>query len=297
MRTLSPDMQAALAAEATTLCRCWELVRRDGVRMGFTDHDRDLEIEGVVFEAAAGLAAGARETSTGLSVDSHALAGALSSAAISERDVELGLYDGAEVTAWLVDWTSPDTRMILAAGTLGAVTRRGAAFEAEVMGRAEALNRPVGRAFVPHCHLRLGEPRCGVDLEDPAFTGSGVVVERLGASLFRVSGLDGFAPGLFDDGRLVWTVGANAGAVAHVRRHAALAGGVEIETWAAPALEVAPGDACEITAGCDKRLETCRDRFANLMNFRGFPHMPGDDWATGYPEDGGAHDGSSLYRG
>jgi uncharacterized phage protein (TIGR02218 family) len=39
---------------------------------------------------------------------------------------------------------------------------------------------------------------------------------------------------------------------------------------------VAFGDTFEITEGCDKRIETCAS-FNNVVNFRGFPHLPGRD--------------------
>ena len=46
---------------------------------------------------------------------------------------------------------------------------------------------------------------------------------------------------------------------------------------------VAPGEAAELRQGCDKRLDTCRERFANVLNFRGEPHLPGNDLLTRYP--------------
>jgi uncharacterized phage protein (TIGR02218 family) len=49
-------------------------------------------------------------------------------------------------------------------------------------------------------------------------------------------------------------------------------------------------------AGCDKRAETCRAKFGNFLNFRGFPHIPGEDWVTAYPKDGVIHDGTSLQQ-
>ncbi|MEM6676980.1 MAG: phage BR0599 family protein, partial [Pseudomonadota bacterium] len=108
--------------------------------------------------------------------------------------------------------------------------------------------------------------------------------------------LGSFAEGLFAAGRLVWTSGANLGAEQHVRRHAVRDGTVLLETWLAPPLEVAIGDTFRVEAGCDRRFETCRDRFANALAFAGFPHIPGDDVAIGYPSEGGSHDGGSLFR-
>ena len=58
---------------------------------------------------------------------------------------------------------------------------------------------------------------------------------------------------------------------------------------------VAAGDLVRLEAGCDKRAVTCRDKFSNFMNFRGFPHVSGEDWLVSYPVQGGAHDGGSLF--
>ena len=125
-----------LQSGATTVCRCWSVTRRDGVAFGFTDHDRDLAFEGVIFRADTGLTARALAQSTGLSVDN---------------------------------------------------------------------------------------------------------TEALGADLV-------------------------------------------------------PGDLIRLEAGCDKRAETCRAKFANFLNFRGFPHIPGEDWLTTFPARDGVNDGGSLNR-
>ena len=58
-----------LATGVTTLARCFAVTRRDGVVIGFTDHDRDLSFDGILFRADSGLTAKAIQQSTGLSVD------------------------------------------------------------------------------------------------------------------------------------------------------------------------------------------------------------------------------------
>ena len=70
--------------------------------------------------------------------------------------------------------------------------------------------------------------------------------------------------------------------------------GDHLDLWQAMAAPIEAGDAFVVSAGCDKRFETCRDRFANVANFRGFPHMPGNDFALSYPTVDGGHDGGSL---
>lgn len=296
MRTLPQTMRAALASGATTHCRCWTVTRTDGVVLGFTDHDRPLSFDGITFEASTGLNAEAVESSTGLSVDSHSVSGALSSDAITDEDIERGLYDGAEVTLWLVDWTDPASRLLLTRGHIGEIRRGRAAFEAEVVGLAERLNQPYGRAYLHGCDRRLGDGKCGVDLTQPAFRGAGVIEAVIDPQRFVVSGLEGFARGWFDGGHFAWTAGGNAGVEGHVKTQLDPAAGATLELWLTPPLPVSAGDGFTVTAGCDKRIETCKAKFDNLISFRGFPHMPGDDWAAGYVQQEGEYDGGSLFR-
>uniref|UniRef100_UPI003F71554B DUF2163 domain-containing protein n=1 Tax=Elioraea sp. TaxID=2185103 RepID=UPI003F71554B len=87
------------------------------------------------------------------------------------------------------------------------------------------------------------------------------------------------ADGWFEHGVAVFETGLNAGVARDV-----LAWTQASRTLALflplpfPAL---PGDVLRVQPGCDKRLATCRDRFANRLNFRGEPHIPGDKGIIG----------------
>ncbi|MEH6662950.1 MAG: phage BR0599 family protein, partial [Parasphingorhabdus sp.] len=59
------------------------------------------------------------------------------------------------------------------------------------------------------------------------------------------------------------------------------AGVVRLAHW--PAQTVTPGTRVLLTEGCNKNFATCRDRFANSINFRGEPYLPGNDLLTRYP--------------
>lgn len=295
MRTIPSLMQAVLDAGATTLARCWRVTRRDGAVLGFTDHDRDLAFDGVTYEAASGVNAGAVETATGLSADSHEIAGALASTRIEADDVTAGRYTGAEIALFLVDWTDIDQRVQLSRGVIGEIRRGESAFEAEIVGLTDLLNQPTGRAYLHSCDCRLGDTKCGVDLDLPEYLGTGTVA-ALGEAQFTAAGLGAFAPGWFSNGGLRWLTGANAGLDSQVKTHLAGAGEAVIELWLAPPFVIAEGDTFEVRAGCDKTAETCRAKFDNILEFRGFPHMPGDDFASTYPNSGERHDGGSLFR-
>ena len=215
MRDIPNELAARIESGAAMLCHVWRLTRADGTVMGFTDHDRDLTVNGVVCRACSGWTAGAMETAAGLAPGETAAAGGLDDDAITEADVAAGLYDGASVELWRVDWTEPALKVRLAAATVTRVRREGEAFTAELAGPLARLETVVGRTYGRDCDARLGDERCGVDLE------------------------------------------------AH------------------------PG------ASCDKRWATCVGVFGNGANFRGFPDVPGDDFLTAYPAEGGRHDGGS----
>ena len=273
----SEEFQAHLDGGTTTLAYCWALTRRDGTVLGFTDHDRDIAFEGVTFRADTGLSARALQQTTGLAIDNSEAVGALSAAAVTEADIRAGRYDGAEVVAWVVNWADPAQRLRLFRGTLGEITRAAGAFTAELVGLSEALNRPQGRVYQAPCAAVLGDGDCGVDLSDPAYSGTGIVLADEAQKRLRISGLDGFAPGWFQRGRLVVETGEAAGLSGVIKADSVSEGLRNVELWQSLRAEIAPGDEVRLEAGCDKRPETCREKFSNMLNFRGFPSIPGDD--------------------
>jgi uncharacterized phage protein (TIGR02218 family) len=296
MREIDPILQASLDAGATTHCRCWKLTRKDGVVLGFTDHDAAVTFGGLEFRASSGLDATALQTGTGLSVDNGEVVGALTDEAITEPDIRAGRFDSAAVEQWLVDWRSPARRVLLFRGTLGEIRRTDRTFEAELRGPAEALNVAVGRTIQRTCDRFVGDAKCGVDLSDPRYVFAGLAAGSAEGNRLVATKTGDFAQGWFDGGVLRWTGGDNLGLIAAVSFDRVEGDRRVFFLTHSPPLPVADGDAFVVTAGCDKRPETCRGKFSNFLNFRGFPHIPGEDWLMAYPKPGEAHDGSSLVR-
>ncbi len=284
-RSFDPDFAAHLAAGATTLCSCWRITRRDGAVFGFTDHDRALTFDGTLFEPDTGAEGSAVAASADLSVDNAAIEGALSSDRLSAEELTSGRFDGALIEHWRVNWADATVRALLRRGTIGEVKREGARFTAEWRGPAAGLDLVRGRVFQKGCDAALGDARCGVALAPLGVDGAVAAVAGEGRVL--ASGLPAFDPGRFDGGRLDWLTGANAGTSSDIRRLQ----GAEIALAVPPGLPAAPGDAFRIHPGCDKSFATCKAKFANAANFRGFPFIPGDDAVIAYPLRGETLDG------
>lgn len=286
-------LRAHLASGTTTVCRAWSVTRRDGVTLGFTDHDRDLAFDGFEFAADAGMTARALEQTTGLAVDNSEALGALSHPKITETDIRDGRFDGAEVRVWQVNWADPDARRLIFRGSLGEIERGGGAFRAELRGLAEALNRPNGRVYQRACGAVLGDGDCGVDTDGPGVSAEAAILSIEGGTVLVLPDLGGFGEGWFTRGRISVLDGAAAGAVGVIRRDGVRAGGRRIDLWEMLSAGLASGDRVRLEPGCDKSLSTCRAKFDNIMNFRGFPDIPGEDWLMAYPSRSARTDGGS----
>ena len=291
---LQTELRAHLASGFTTVARCWGITRNDGQQFGFTDHDLDLSFEGFTFRADTGLSSVALEQATGLSVDNTEALGALSDTSISEADIDAGRFDGAEVLCWLANWVDVTERSLLFRGSIGELRRAGGAFQAELRGLTEALNRPVGRVYQKPCTAVLGDAACGFDLNAAGYLDIRAIESVEDARVFRWNAMSGFEPGWFARGTLRVQDGAGAGLSGLIKRDVFEGDARVIELWEPIRANLQVGDQLRLEAGCDKRFETCRLKFANLLNFQGFPDIPGEDWMMSYPRQGGNNTGGSL---
>lgn len=290
------DLLAHLGTGATTTCQCWSVARKDGVVVGFTDHDRDLSFEGITFKASSGMTARALQQGTGLAVDNTEAVGALSDASVSEADLLAGRYDGAEVENWLVNWQDVSQRIVQFRGSFGEVTRAEGAFRAELRGLSEALNQVQGLAYQRSCSAILGDARCRFDLETPGFVAETAILGLDGNGTYRIASQPAISNGWFERGRAVVLSGAAAGLVGLIKVDRETGPSRAVTLWVDLAVAPALGDLIRLEAGCDKLARTCQAKFNNFRNFRGFPHIPGEDWITSYPVSGKSNDGGSLFR-
>ncbi len=290
MKSLPSGLQTHLDSGTTTLSWCWKITRTDGVIFGFTDHDLPLTFTGTTFEPESGFAPSEIRSAQDFSVDAQDVEGALSSDRITETDILDGRWDNAAVEVWRVNWASPDQRLLMRRGNFGEIRRGRTSFVAEVRSLAHWLNQTVGRTYQYYCDVDLGDARCGVNLASPLYSASGTVASTTGDRSFAATALGAFANDTFALGVVTWTTGANAGRKAEV---AAFASGA-ITLFEASVRPIYPGDGFVVTAGCDKQFPTCRNKFANGLNFRGFPHMPGEEAVLRYPNSGEANDGAPL---
>ncbi len=260
--------------DLTTLAFCWRMARRDGVTIGFTTHDTDLEMEGLIYRAAPGMVPSAIERSSGFDLDSVDLAGALTNDALREDDFLAGRWDGALLTLMAVNWRTPGVDPLhLLRGTLGSVSLSDGQFSVELRGPVAQFEAPVVEATSPDCRATLGDKRCRVDMAGRTSHAQVTLADNVTITL-----AENFADEIFARGELRWLDGKNAGLAASIITHS----GNIITLSEPPFHAVTSGARVSLTQGCDRQFQTCKNRFANALNFRGEPHLPGNDLLTRY---------------
>jgi uncharacterized phage protein (TIGR02218 family) len=278
-RNLTADMIAHLAGEELTLAVCTRLERLDGTIMGFTSHDKDLTVSAVVYEAGSAVDATAIRNQIGSGVDNLELMGMLDSGAITEEDLRAGLYDGALIEVFLVNWSDlTDGTIVLLKGTIGEITYANGHYVAQVRSLMQRLNQQIGELTSPSCRVKaLGDTRCKLNLASFTFAGKLVAASPAPSRRSMTFASTAQASDYFHYGTVEFTTGLNTGIVREVKRHALVSGAALIELQEPFPFDVAAGDAATLIAGCDRRFTTCVTKFSNAVNFRGEPHLPGTD--------------------
>lgn len=276
MLTVPAPLQAHYESGGTTLARLWKAVRKDGAIFGFTDHDQELLFGGVRYEPSSVFDRSAIDTKLESAVDNLELQGLFDSAGISAAEIEAGLWDGAEFELREVNWANlAQGAKVLRYGELGQVQRRTGQYVAEMRGLKQKLQNSIGRTVTPACDAELGDARCKVNVE--ALSGTVTAVSSRRA--FQANALFAVA-GYFSFGVVKFTGGLNIGLSMEIRKHEGLAGspaGAGLSLQLNLPYAIAVGDTFTIVPGCDKSKATCKNRFNNLLNFRGFSFVPGSD--------------------
>jgi uncharacterized phage protein (TIGR02218 family) len=285
---------------AAGLALCWRLFRKDGRIFGFTQHDADLTFGGIVHAASSGLDMSQAERGLASRQTSTRLIGSLTSSQITETDIASGFYDQARIETWLVNWSNTNEATLVDSGVVGLIERSDLGFVVEVRSLADQWQQPRGRLYQALCAADLGDEHCKISLQDPRFMYQTSVIAADDMHGFTTSS-GGYASGLFTAGLVRFLSGANTGVSVDIRTHSfanTLSGNLAFfSLWRPLPAPLQIGDQIRVTAGCDKQIDTCRTRFANHLNYRGFPRMPGNDVLMRRVSDGTPGlDGGSLFQ-
>ncbi len=286
MKLITPQLAAHLGLEMSTLAVCWKIEKGDGSSITGTDHDEDIEIpsespgsglEGIYLAGSNITGSDVRSTADG-SVDNMEATGAIppqtsTTVDVTVADIEAGLLDDAPGTLFVVNWRAPgDGMMIVRHGTLGEIRRDSdGRYTAELRGLKQALQQVFIRTYSERCQVkRFGDSECKFDLATVRVTGAVGAVTSAKEFSAAVSGSPAQLGGYFNGGELTFTSGANANYMREVKRDDNGDVPGNFLFWERFPNDPAPGDTFELTPGCDRLIRTCKDKYSNVVNFRGY---------------------------
>ncbi|KKK82870.1 hypothetical protein LCGC14_2799070, partial [marine sediment metagenome] len=259
------------------LTTCWKIERADGQILRFTDHDVHLMLPDAYFYSpVAGMKASARQRAVGLRSLNLNIMGVITSTDIAHEDLYKGFYRGAKITEYLVDWRYPWAATIKTAQYwIESTTFNGETWEAEVVGVANKLRRPIGTVCSRNCRHILGDSICRVDMDELKASPVPVTAVVQNQMIFDCSNLSVVTPDIFSHGKIEWLTGDNTGVISEISEFYLSDTRLVLVNPTPFPIQVA--DQFSIWVGCDKRLTTCYSKFLNVDNFGGFPTIPGPD--------------------
>jgi len=287
MKSLPPLLATHYAGACTTTTIGIRFTRTDGAVYAFTGASDPQEIDGILHQSADGLDVTSIATSAELAVDNLELTALDDGVLFTHADVRAGRWQRAAFVIFRYNWARPgDGIDQLLSGIVGVVTLKRGAVVAELRDIKQYLQQPLGDVTSKTCRARVcdmpaqaGRNRCG--LSAAAWTDALAITALTDARTFTAAastrGDDWFGEGL-----ITWLTGANAGEVTKVKAYSAAK---VFELSVQPQWPIAIGDTFSALVGCRGRLaDDCRDKFDNVINFQGEPHLAGIDALLSTPD-------------
>ncbi|WP_205481021.1 DUF2163 domain-containing protein [Sphingomonas arenae] len=263
------DTEKTLSA----LAFCWTLERRDGAGVALTSHDRPLVVNGDLHQPSQGVSPAAVTRSAGLVNEPAEVHGSVGDDGLGTEDLRVGRWRGARTRLTAVSWSDETEFTDLFQGELGEVSLADGEFRAELAGPLAKLSIPACPVTSPECRASLGDRACRVDLRGQSMRAAVVRLDPEGLML------DQPIPDAYRWGRLRYLSGTNCGLSSAIIS----VDGSVVRLREVAAGDIRPGAQVELVEGCDRRFSTCAERFGNAANFRGEPHLPGNDLLARYP--------------
>lgn len=268
MKSASGALVAAIAAETTYLCRLWDITI-NGTTLYFTDSPVDVIFDDQTWTADPGIEISAIQQTADGGVQNATVKIALGTSSFSEGDIRSGALDGAAFNVYTTDWTAPDTygAVLFFSGITGQITFTDTQWcEIDITGNLTNATTSAGEAYSKTCRAQLGDSRCQYDIESAKYTAA---VETVDVSnlYFSSATLIGPTDGFFTLGTVHWLTGDNTGFYDDVASFDTVTGIIGFALT--PRYLIQVGDTFDIYPGCDFQAITCKNKFNNLIHFRG----------------------------
>lgn len=266
-----------IASELTTLATCFRIELQDGRILGFTTNVRSVVFEdepSLIYETASASKTAFSSTNT-MSVDNIDATILLDSDKITKQDLEKGVYDNSKIRVFRFDYSIKPYNYNnidkVVEGIVGEVTRNKNSYSTEFRSKTQFMQNTVVNVVAPTCRATLGDSKCRKDLTDFTFYANISAVNDF--TTFTIDLSTAKEDHYFAYGTVEFLSGESVGLIQEIKDNT----GNLIKLQLPSVYTFAVNDQIKIIAGCDKKKATCKDKFNNVVNFRGFSFVPGLD--------------------
>lgn len=262
-----------VVADYRYICHGVRIECTNGLVVRLTDYPRDLTMSWHVYKSDSGYQFTGSQAGASMSPGALDLEGISTLTGVSRDLVASGVFDNARMYVFATQWNAPvEDHEPIGAGVLGKTTIEDDRYRIEMMMLADVLGQSVGRSYTPGCTKTFGgQEYAGCKVNLGAITVTGSITHVTGGAVFRDAARTE-PDDWFGSGYVRWTSGDNVGLKPQEVKAYAADG--TITTFESAYYPVQVGDEYELVPGCRKRLEDCRDKWSNVLNFGGFPSVP-----------------------
>jgi len=270
MKRIPIQLQTHLRQPATTWCLLLRVQCKNGIALGFTTLDIDIDYNDgagmLTYRAANGLAPHRLQTAADFGVDNTDFTGVVTDTGITVQQILSGLLDYAHVALYRVNYLDVSQgHEIVMVGTCGQTHVYGNQFTCEFRSLMQQARQSISSVYSLTCRADYGDHRCTLPFRWYSAHVSAVNKEAARREFFSSEVNSFAAPGLFDLGIIHWLSGANTGQETEIETH--LENGRLVLSFPL-GFAVNVGDQFRIRQDCDKTIDTCKARH-NAINFRG----------------------------
>lgn len=269
----------------TKFCQCYKITRRDGISFAFTTHNEPIDFNSATFTPCYSFSPTASETGimANRGVGDVEINGIIGQDYITEHDLAHGLFDGAIVDVYRVEWgESRAGSKRLIRGIISSVSVSKTRYSMQVLTIGQKFDQtPLIDVYTPACRYELGVSPCPFDISTLEYNGTvtGVPVDAgINRSRYRqffdsaITETNGY----YSLGKIVWVTGNNAGITSEIKTYDSTTDAIVL--WNPMPFKIEIGDTYTMTPGCDKTRTHHTIKFGLTMDsFGGFPDLPGND--------------------
>lgn len=282
MKSLSNDYKNSIInKQVLTLATCFKIELKDGRDLGFTTHSRDIKfIEDDIVYKSSSFTPTASSKSSQMNVDNMDCKLLIDDINIKKEDIEKGLWDNASVYIFRINWMIKPYSYVnidkVINGNIGDVEKHKNEFKTEFRSMTQYLQNNIIDDTKSTCNAFFCDNRCKINKDD--YTSTGQITNIISDTEIITSGLQKETD-YFNYGIIEFTSGNAKGIKIEIKQNIGPTNKIEFQLPLNYVLSI--GDNFKIISGCNKNKDTCKNKFNNLLNFRGFSFIPGMDKITG----------------